>query len=63
MLNAMYKDRYFNADKKKQGLCEMLHTYLDKMETDTVTVRTEKERLWTDRAEISLLDVYDEILV
>ncbi|KAM9528684.1 microtubule-associated serine/threonine-protein kinase 2 isoform 5-T5 [Salvelinus alpinus] len=36
---------------------------LDKMETDTVTVRTEEERPRTDRAETSLLDMYDEILV
>ena len=48
MLDAMSKDRYFDADKK-QGLREMLHTQLDKMETDTVTVRTEEERSWTDR--------------
>ena len=67
MLNARYKDRYFDADKK-QGLCEMLQTQLDKMETDTVTVRTKEEnpwqkRPWTDRPETSLLDLYDEILV
>ena len=42
MLDAMYKDRYFDADKKK-GLCEMLHAQLDKMETDTATGRTEEE--------------------
>jgi hypothetical protein len=42
MLDAMYKDRYFDADKK-QGLREMLHTQLDKMETDTVTVGTKEE--------------------
>ena len=46
----------------------MLQTQLDKMEMVTVTVCTEEEdprqkRPWTDRAEISLLDVYDEILV
>ena len=29
MLDARYKDRYFDADKK-QGLREMLHTQLDK---------------------------------
>ena len=46
MLDARYKDRYFDTDKK-QGLPEMLHTP-DKMETDTVTVRTEDERPWTD---------------
>jgi hypothetical protein len=39
MLDARYKNRYFDADKK-QGLPEMLHTPPDKMETDTVTVRT-----------------------
>ena len=55
MLDAMYKDRYFDADKK-EGLREMLHTQPDKMETDTVTVRTEEERPRTDRAETSLLD-------
>ena len=62
MLDARYKDRYFNADKK-QGLREMLQTELNKVETDTVTVRTEGERPRTDRAETSLLDMYDEILV
>ena len=62
MLDAMYKGRYFDADKK-QGLREMLHTQLDKMEMDTVTVCTEEERLQTDRAETSLLDMHDEILV
>ncbi|XP_071217621.1 myosin light chain 3, skeletal muscle isoform-like isoform X1 [Salvelinus alpinus] len=62
MLDAMYKNRYFDADKK-QCLREILHTLLDKMETDTVTVRTEEERPRTDRAETSLLDMYDEILV
>jgi hypothetical protein len=62
MFHARYKDRYFKADKK-QGLHEMLHTPLDKMETDTVIVRTEEERPRTDRAEPSLLDMYDEILV
>jgi hypothetical protein len=36
---------------------------LDKMETVTVTARTEEERPWTDRAESSLLEMYDEILV
>ena len=41
----------------------MFHTQLDKMETDTVTVRTEEERSRTDRAETSLLDMYDGILV
>ena len=40
----------------------MLHTQLDKMETDTVTVGTEEERPRTDRAETSPLDMYDEIL-
>ena len=48
MLDARYKDRYFDADKK-QGLREMLHTQLDKMETDTVTAPTEEERPQTDR--------------
>ena len=43
MLDARYKDRYFDAGKK-QGLREMLHTQLDKMETDTVTAGTEEER-------------------
>jgi hypothetical protein len=62
MLDARYKDRYFNADKK-QGLREMLQTQLDKLETDTVTVRTEEEKPRTHRAETSLLDMYDEILV
>jgi hypothetical protein len=62
MLDARYKGRYFDADKK-QGLREMLQTQLDKMETDTVAVRTEEERPRTDRAETSLLDMYDEILV
>jgi hypothetical protein len=62
MLDARYKDRYFDADKK-QGLREMLQTQLDEMETDTVTVRTEEERPLTDRAETSLLDTYDQILV
>ena len=62
MLDAMYKDRYLEADKK-QGLREMLHTQLNNMETDTVTVRTEEEKPRTDRAETSLLDMYDEILV
>ena len=33
------------------------------METDTMTVRTEEEMPRTDRAETSLLDMYDEILV
>ena len=60
MLDARYEDLYFDADNK-QGLCEMLDTQLDKMETDTV--RTEEERPRTDRAENSLLDMYDEILV
>ena len=41
----------------------MLHTQLDKMDMDTVTVRTEEERPRTDRAETSLLDMYDAILV
>ena len=46
----------------------MLQTQLDKMETDTVTVRTEEEdprqkRPLTDRAETLLLDMYDKILV
>ena len=36
-----------SADKK-QGLREMLHTPLDKMETDTLTVHTEEEKPWTD---------------
>jgi hypothetical protein len=49
MLDVRYKDRYFDADKK-QGLREMLQTELDKMEMDTVTVCTEGERPWTDRA-------------
>ena len=40
MLDARYKDRYFDADKK-QGLCEMSQTQLDKMEMDTVTVHAE----------------------
>ena len=62
MLDAKYKDRYFDADKKR-GLCEMLHTQLDKIEMDTVTVRSEEERPRTDRAETSLLDMYDGILV
>ena len=39
------------------------YTQLDKMETDTVIVRNEEERPGTDRAETSLLDIYDEILV
>jgi hypothetical protein len=39
----------------------MLQTQLDKIET--VTVRTEEERPRTKRAETSLLDMYDEILV
>ena len=56
MLNARYKDRYFDADKK-QGLREMLlETQQDKMETDTVP--TEEERPRTE-----LFDMYDEILV
>ena len=42
MLDARYKDRYFDAGKK-QGLCEIVPTQLDKKETDTVTVRTEEE--------------------
>jgi hypothetical protein len=42
MLDARYKYRYFDADKK-QGLREMLQTQMDKMETDTVTVGTEEE--------------------
>ena len=62
VLDAWYKDRYFVADKKR-GLREMLHTHLDKMETYTVIVRTEEERPRTDRAETSLLDMYDLILV
>jgi hypothetical protein len=41
----------------------MLQTELDKMETDTVTVCTEGEKPQTDRAETSLLDMCDEILV
>jgi hypothetical protein len=41
MLDAIYKDRYLDADKK-EGLGEMLHTQLDKMETDTVTVGTKR---------------------
>jgi hypothetical protein len=49
-LDARYKDRYFDADRE-QGLREMLHTQLDKMEKDTVTVCTEKERHRTDRSE------------
>ena len=49
LLDARYKDLYFDADKK-QGLREMLQTQLHKMETDTVTVRTEEERPQTDRA-------------
>ena len=57
MLDARYKDRYFDADKK-QGLREMLQTQLDKMEKDTVTVHTEEERPRTDRAETSLYDVW-----
>ncbi|CAB1317071.1 unnamed protein product [Coregonus sp. 'balchen'] len=67
MLDARYKDHYFDADKK-QCLREMLQSQLDKMETDTVTVHTKEEdprqkRPRTDRAETSLLDMYDEILV
>ena len=62
MLDARYKDRYFNADKK-HGLREMLQTQLDKTEMDTVTVHTQEESPLTDRAETSLLDMYDEILV
>jgi hypothetical protein len=54
MFDAMYKDRYFDADKK-QGIREMLHTQLDKMEMDPVTVRIEEERPRTGRAETSLL--------
>ena len=34
MLDARYKDSYFDTDKK-QGLREMLHTQLNKMETDS----------------------------
>ena len=41
----------------------MLQTQLDKIETDTVTVRTEEEAPRTDTAGTSLLDMYDEILV
>jgi hypothetical protein len=48
IVDARYKGLYFEADKK-QGLREMLHTQLDKMETDTVTVRTEEEKSRTDR--------------
>ena len=44
MLDARYKDRYFDADKK-QGLREMLHTQLDKMETVTLPLRTEEEAM------------------
>jgi hypothetical protein len=62
MLDAMYMDRYFDADKK-QGLREMLQTLLEKMEMDTVTVGTEEERPRADRAETSLLDMYNQILV
>ncbi|KAK6306786.1 hypothetical protein J4Q44_G00237110 [Coregonus suidteri] len=62
MLDARYKDRYFNADKK-QGLREMLQTQLDKMETDTEEEDLRQKRPRTDRAETSLLDMYDEILV
>ena len=35
LLDARYKDRYFDGDEKR-GLHEMLHTQLDKIETDTV---------------------------
>ena len=62
MPEAMYYHRYIDADKK-QRLCEMLHTQVEERETDTVTVCTKEERPWTERAETSLLDVYDEILV
>ena len=48
---------------RQTGLREMLHTQLDKLEMDTVTVPTEEERPQTDRAQTSLLDMYDEILV
>ena len=58
MLDAMYKDRCFNADKK-QGLREMLHTQLDKMKKDCV----HRGRGATDRDETSLFDMHDEILV
>jgi hypothetical protein len=58
MLDAMYEDCCFDEDKK-QGLHEMLHTQLDKIETDTLT---EEEKPRTDKA-FSLLDMYDEILV
>jgi hypothetical protein len=63
MLDVWYKDHYFDADK--QGLREMLHTQLDNLKTHSDrgnTQRTEEKRPWTDRAETSLLDMYDEIL-
>jgi hypothetical protein len=45
-----------------KGIRELLHTPLDKIETDTVTMRTEEEGPRTDRAETSLFHMYDEIL-
>jgi hypothetical protein len=44
MLNARYKDRYFDADKK-QGIREMLQTQLNKMETDRVTAHRGREAM------------------
>ena len=64
MLDARYKDRYFHADKK-QSLREMLYTAgQDGIgHNDSAHWRrgpTTEEA--TDRAETSLLDMYDEII-
>lgn len=41
MLDVRYKGRYFDVDNK-QGLREMLHAQLEKMEKVTATVHTEE---------------------
>jgi hypothetical protein len=65
MLNARYKGRYFDADKK-QGLCEMLDTAGQDGNGQSASVHRGREPTTekaTDRAETSLLDMHDENLV
>ena len=58
MLDARYEDRYFDADTK-QGLCEILDT--DGEEDGNGSAP--RKRGHGQRAETSLLDMHDEILV
>ena len=62
MLDAMYKDRYFDADKK-EGLREMLHIAGQHGNGHSDSAHRGRGHGQTDRAETSQLDMYDEILV